>query len=204
MHADSRNRNDPIIKQILGQQWDGLADIIKEHYALRPFSSDHIVVKGEMDEIYHSHFAKILIPFGWLLGAIVPFNRNNVPTEVHYNSRPENSNIYWHRMFQFKSRKVFHFKSHMEQQGPKQVIEFVRFGVGMKLAITVEEGNLIFRSIGFVWRVFGIKIPVPLKLLFGDAYIVERAIDAKTFAMKMCIKHRLFGELFRYSGQFRL
>jgi len=202
--VEQNKNNEPIIKQILGSQWDELAPIIKDHYFLKPYSSDYICVKGQMDEIYHSRFAKLLIPFGVLFGAIVPFNRKNVPIDVHYRSSPDSSRLTWDRVFKFKGRKDFHFKSHMEQHSANQIIEFVRFGVGLKLTIAVEQGKLVFRSIGFIWRILGIKIPIPLKLLFGSAYIEERAIDDKTFSMKMSIKHPLFGELFRYSGQFSL
>ena len=90
----------------------------------------------------------------------------------------------------------------MEMQSGKEVIEYVRFGVGMKLLVTAENGVLIFKDNGYVWKLFGVNIPVPINLIFGKAYIEERPIDATNFSMKMIIKHPLFGDLFRYSGQF--
>lgn len=193
---------DPIFKQILGVSWNNLGKVIKEHYFLRPYSSDYIYVTGEMEEIYHSNIAKLLIPFGLLFGAIVPYKGKQVTIDVHYNSSPDNSNLYWDRVFKFKNRKAFHFKSYMEYQSGNEVIEYVRFGLGMKLAVSTENNAIIFHNIAYVWKIMGIKIPIPVNLFFGNAYIEERPIDDKHFSMKMIIKHPLFGVLFRYSGQF--
>jgi len=196
------NKHDPIFKQILGHKWNELGKVIQNHYFLAPYTNNYICVKGEMDEIYHSWFAKLLIPFGLIFGAIVPFNKKQVPIDVHYNSHPGDPNLYWDRVFKFKGRKAFHFKSHMEQQTGNEVIEFVRFGVGMKLAVTAEDGALVFRDKGYIWRILGINIPMPINLLFGNAYIEERPINNEHFSMKMIIKHPLFGVMFRYSGTF--
>lgn len=196
------NNNDPIFKQILGTQWDELGPVIRNHYFLKPYSEDYICVKGEMDEIYHSLVAKLLIPFGLLFGAIVPYNRKNIPIDVHYNSKPDSEKLYWDRVFKLSPTKNFHFKSHMEQQSANEVIEYVRFGVGMRLLVSAEEGALIFKDNGYVWKIFGVNIPIPMNLLFGNAYIEERPIDDENFSMKMIIKHPIFGVMFRYSGRF--
>ena len=37
---------------------------------------------------------------------------------------------------------------------------------------------------------------------YTAAMIEERPIDARSFSMRMTLKHPLFGELFRYSGRF--
>lgn len=42
------------------------------------------------------------------------------------------------------------------------MIEYVRFGIGMRLAVSAEEGALVFRDLGYVWRVAGLRIPLPL------------------------------------------
>ncbi|VAW94164.1 hypothetical protein MNBD_GAMMA22-2167 [hydrothermal vent metagenome] len=92
----------------------------------------------------------------------------------------------------------------MEQQTGNEVIEFVRFGVGMKLAVTAKDGSIIFHGKAYVWKLLGFKIPVPINLLFGNAYIEERPIDDEHFSTKMIIKHPWFGVMFRYSGEFSL
>lgn len=196
--------NEPIFKQVLANDWDKLGNIIKEHYFLKPYSDDYICVSGVMTEIYHSKLAKLFIPAGLLFGAIVPYQGKDIPIDVHYNASPKNSNLYWDRVFVFPSRKEFHFKSHMELVTDNEVIEFVRFGIGIRLKVTDEDGALVFRDTGYIWRVFGVDIPIPVNLFLGRAYVEERPIDDESFSMKMILKHPLFGEMFRYKGIFKL
>jgi len=195
---------EPIFKTVLGNQWMQLGSIVRQHYSLTPFSQDYVRVDGVMEEIHHSLIAKLLIPFGVLFGAVVPFRGANVPVSVHYSSSPDDANLYWDRVFQFRNQKNFHFKSYMHHVSSNEVIEYVRFGVGMRLRVTAEDGALVFRDEGYVWRLFGHTLPIPAGLFFGNAYVEERPIDANSFSMKMELAHPLFGTLFRYRGHFSI
>lgn len=200
----SNTMTESIIQGVLGDSWSELDNVIRRHYFLRPFSDDYICVSGEMSEIYHSPVAKLFIPFAMLLGAVVPYRAINVPTDVHYASSKENANIYWDRVFKFTKKNHYHFKSRMEHVRDNEVIEFVRFGVGMRLKVTAENGAIVFRGAGYVWRLFGVDIPVPIGLFFGNAHVEETPINENNFRMKMTIEHRLFGVMFRYEGTFNL
>ncbi len=192
-----------VFKTVLGGEWECLGDIIKRHYFLRANSSDYICVSGEMSEIYHSVIAKAFIPVALVFGAVVPYKGIDIPVDVHYKSEETTSNIYWDRVFKFESGD-FHFKSHMEPVKEKEVIEFVRFGLGIRLSVSADEGALVFKDIGYIWRIFGFDIPIPGRILMGSIYVEERPIDDTYFSMKMVLKHPLFGLLFKYSGKFRL
>lgn len=196
--------NKPTVFQtVLGNDWEKLGDIIRRHYFLTPQSDDYICVSGEMSEIHHSTIAKLLIPFGLLFGAVVPYRANNVPVDVHYSAHSTNSNIYWDRVFKFE-RGDFHFKSHMEPVAANEVIEFVRFGIGIRLRVTAEDNALVFRDMAYLWRLFGYDLPIPGKWLMGHVYVEERPLDDRYFAMKMTLTHPWFGTLFRYCGKFEL
>lgn len=196
--------SEPIFKTILGDEWMKLGAIIRKHYSLKPYSQNYVRVDGVMEEIHHSFFAKLLIPFGLLFGAIVPYRATNVPISVHYRSNPNNANLYWDRVFEFRPARNFHFKSYMQQTNDNEVIEFVRFGVGMRLRVTAEEGALVFRDIGYIWKIFDFELPIPAGLLFGKAYVEERPIDEDSFSMKLELNHPIFGILFRYQGRFSI
>jgi len=64
---------EPLFKTILGSDWQNLGSVVRRHYFLKGNSNDYICVSGLMEEIHHSLYAKLLIPFGVLFGAIVPF-----------------------------------------------------------------------------------------------------------------------------------
>ena len=198
----------PVFQQALGQGWHQLGDVIRRHYTMAPFSNAHVCVRGTMDEVHHARWARVLMPFGRLFGALVPYTGTRVPIEVHYRCRPGDALLYWDRVFSFEGRAPFHFRSHMAHApaGGGEVIEYVRFGLGMRLAVSAEEGALVFRDLGYVWRLGRLHLPLPLGLLMGTAYVEERPDpdDANRFTMKMVLRHRWFGDVFRYSGRFRL
>jgi hypothetical protein len=194
----------PVFQEVLGEDWHRLGEVVRRHYFLRAFSDDYVCVKGVMHEVWHSAAAKLLIPVARIFGAPVPYRGADVPIEVHYNARPGDGTVHWDRVFHFARRPPFHFRSHMEHVGGNRVIEFVRFGVGMRLAVTAEDGALVFRDEGYIWRLFGIDVPLPMGLVLGRAYIEERPVDAERFSMRMTLIHPLLGELFRYSGSFTL
>jgi len=45
-------------------------------------------------------------------------------------------------------------------------------------------------------------LPVPEWRLLGRTSIVEEAVDATHFVMDFRLTHPLFGQVFRYSGEF--
>ncbi len=194
----------PIFQHVLGADWDKLGTIIKRHYFLRPFSGDYICVKGTMHTVHHRVIAKLLIPFARVFGALVPFRGKDVPIEVHYSAPLDKPSLHWDRVFHFAGRAPYHFRSYMIETGPHQVIEFVRFGIGMKLRVTAEDGALVFRDEGYIWRIAGIDVPLPMGLLMGTAYVEERPVNEDQFSMCMTLTHPLFGQLFRYDGTFEL
>ncbi|WP_185983195.1 DUF4166 domain-containing protein [Aureimonas mangrovi] len=198
------NAGTPIFQTVLGKAWHDLGEVIRRHYFLRPFGEDAITVRGTMDEVEHSAIAALLIPLARVFGALVPYKGRDVPIEVHYATRPDDEALYWDRVFHFEGRPPFHFRSRMEHAGRGQVIEFVRFGVGTRLRVSAKNGVLVFHDEGYVWRLFGINVPIPLGLLLGRAYIEERPVNHDTFTMRMDLVHPLFGEIFRYSGRFKL
>ena len=192
----------PIFQSVLGAEWASLGDIVRKHYSPRPFSRDAVTVRGAMNEVWHSRMAKVLLPMARLAGALVPYRGRDVPIEVHYSARHDDSTLHWNRVFHFPGRAPFHFRSHMEVADGNEVIEFVRLGIGMRLVVTAEDGALVFRGRGYVWRVLGRDWPLPLGLVLGQAYVEERPADVDRFTMKMTLIHPLFGELFRYDGRF--
>jgi len=199
----------PVFQDVLGNaDWHRLGAVVRRHYGLRPYSDDRMTVRGRMDEVWRARCAALLMPAGGFFGALVPHTGRDVPIEVHYRCRPQDAALYWDRCFHFPGRPVFHFRSHMTvaDAARHEVIEWVRFGLGLRLRVTAEDGALVFRDLGTVWRLGRWHLPLPLHLLLGRAYVEERPVagDEGAFTMKMAIRHPLWGEVFRYSGRFRL
>jgi len=192
-----------IFETVLGDDWNNLGEAIQQHYLLSPYSNDYICASGVMSEVTHSTIAKLIIPFGRIFGAIVPYRGKNVPVDVHHESSESNSNIHWRRVFKFE-RGDFCFTTVMEPTKENEVIEFVRFGLGIRLQVSVENDALFFKDTGYVWRVLGRGFSFPGGWIMGNVFVVERPLDERWFSMSMKLTHPLLGDLFGYKGKFEV
>ncbi|MCW8888790.1 MAG: DUF4166 domain-containing protein, partial [Gammaproteobacteria bacterium] len=96
------------------------------------------------------------------------------------------------------------FSSHMEYLGDKMVVEFVRFGLGLRLKLSVVDGALCYTTAGYLWRIGPLHLRLPDWLLLGSGTIIERALDSDRIELNFTLKHPLFGLSFCYMGRFRI
>jgi len=201
----SEEKQQPVIKKALGDSWDDLAEIIKRHYDISPGTSSNMIIKGVMDEVYHSAIAKLFILPGRIFGALVPYKGKKIPTEVrNWTTSDNNVAMFWHRTLQFPNKSPVIFKSRMEHIKGDEIIEYVRYGMGIRMRMSVKDNALVFRSIGYIWKIAGIKIPVPTWAILGDAEITEKSISDDQFFIDFHITHPLFGRTFAYSGVYSI
>lgn len=193
----------PIFQSVFGEQWQTLPPVMHQHYANRPCSHDTVIVEGTMD-ISFGTLAKILNPLLRILGALVPYQGTHIPTTVTFRSEPDSNAFCFDRAFHFPEKPVYHFRSRMIPQGGNLIIEYMRFGIGWRTAYTYEQGKVFMRHKGYVWKLFGIVIPLPLALLFGKGYAEEEAISDTSFRMRMEVVHPLWGEVYAYQGTFKV
>jgi hypothetical protein len=92
----------------------------------------------------------------------------------------------------------------MEWIRDNELVEFMRFGIGWKLTCEWDGSKVIFRHKGYVWRIFGVMIPVPLTWVMGKGHAEETPLADNTFGMWTHAKHPLFGQTFGYAGQFSI
>lgn len=194
--------NEPVLKQALGQQWYSLAGIIQAHYGLTPFTDEQVRLKGIMDRVSYSAVATLLMPFAVLAGALVPYRGKNVPVDAVNHSEPGRPEYFWTRTFHFPGKKPFVFRSAMICSGDGELTEYVRFGLGIRLGVSVMNGGLVEKELGYVWKIGGWSVPLPIHLLLGKSYIEEMPISDSEYQMKWVVSHPLFGETFAYNGRF--
>ncbi|RLU02331.1 MAG: DUF4166 domain-containing protein [Ketobacter sp.] len=201
---DNLNRTaDPIFKPVFGDQWEQLPPVMKQHYAIRPYSHDKVIVDGMMDVVCYWPL-RAARPFYRLMGSIPLVTEYGVRCTVHFTSSPYNRNFGFVRHFWFVHRRFYRFRSRMLTLGGEKVIEIMRFGFCWKMLYRWEEDKvkLIHDGYGLYW--FGHLIPLPVTWLLGRGDAEEWAIDDNRFAMKVIMKHPLFGTQYSYSGTFTI
>lgn len=195
---------EPVLKQALGSEWSSLAPVIQAHYGLTPFTDEQVRLKGNMDRVFHSRVVSPLIPVAALAGAMVPYRGHNIPIEVMNYSVPGKPSYFWRRTFFFPGKKPYEFRSRMICTGSGELTEYVRFGLGLRLHVSVKNGGLVEKELGYVLRVGRWSIPMPIHVLLGKSYVEEMPISDLEYEMQWIITHPIFGETFAYSGRFSL
>lgn len=195
--------NEPTFKPIFGDAWDNLPPVIKKHYANRPYTNDKVTVEGYLDVSCAKHM-QLLAPLFWLLGTVPPINEKAVPVTVHFESKPGTKEFCFNRIFHFKDRKPYEFRSRMIQIKNNEVIEIMRFGISWRMNYLWEEGRVILRHKGYALKVFGHFIPLPITWLLGRGDAEEWAVDDDTFDMRATITHPWLGNVYEYKGRFEV
>lgn len=195
----------PVMRKALGDDWDKLADVVKQHYDITPGVPSKIIIRGVMDEVYHSTIAKLFLLPARIFGALVPYKGKNIPTEVrNWTSEEDYTAMYWHRTLDFPNKSPLVFCSRMQHVKGNEIIEYVRYGMGIRMAMSVNNSSLLFKSQGYLWKIGKLAIPIPTWALLGDAQIIEKAVEDNVFYISFNIVHPLFGRTFSYCGTFTL
>jgi hypothetical protein len=191
----------PLLQRVLGDDWDKLAPVIQRHYQLNQAGNISSAVHGTM-YVHYPAFAKPMVLIARLMGALLDIKNKDLKATVNKWIATDSQTLFWRREIQSPDGKTTIFASQMEYQCDNELIEFVRFGFGIRLKIYVENGQLIYQSNGHLWRCGLVTIPIPDVLFLGHSTIIEKPINAEHFELDFKIVHPLFGLTYQYGGLF--
>jgi predicted DCC family thiol-disulfide oxidoreductase YuxK len=195
------DRESPLFKPVFGDDWDRLPPVMHRHYANRPFHDDVVTVEGRLD-VESSFVGRLLRPaFRWAK-ALVPHEGKGVPVTVHFVTDARSNAFRLERTFHFPGRAPYVFRSAMIPMRGNELVEMMGRGSGWRSAYKWDGRKVVLSHRGYVVRMFGLYIPVPLTLLIGSGYAEEAAIDDDTFSMWTEIRHPWWGKVFSYGGTF--
>lgn len=185
-----------LMAKVLGEDWHNLPPVIQRHYALK--ESEQNCAQGDMTVQYPNY----LMPVVWLIhlfGGLVLW-RGVTETKVYKTALGDG--LRWQRYMDFKTHSDF-FASTMHYVAPNELCEMVGFGFGLFLKVTVENGDLVYRSNGHFWQFRHWRLNIPDCYLLGSATIIERAVSNEAFYLDFTMHHPRWGESYRYCGMFR-
>ena len=193
----------PIVRRALGMGWERLGEVVRRHYDVTPGTEQTVVMNGIMS-VRHSRAAYPFLLVGRLIGALIARRGENVPVCVRNWCRPGSAAMHWHRTFRFPGLAPDVFASRMEYLERDELVEYVGFGLGVRMRLTEEEGALVFTSRGYLWDIGPFRLPLPDWLFLGRARIREAPVGDERFRVDFSMRHPLLGETFGYSGEFSL
>ena len=184
--------------------WDKVPEVIRKRYACRPYSDDKIEVRGWLD-ITYSPIIRLFLPLLKLFGALMPYEGREVSSTIYFHSETDSNAFCFDRKIHYEGGKEGRFQSKMYPYKEYQVLEYIRFGVGVKLKYEYDGKDTVrLKHHGYFWKIFGLLVPMPFALLFGRAYGEEVVVSKSEFKMKAGAKHFLLGTMFEYKGQFKI
>ncbi len=200
MNMQERQHLAPI-RRALGSEWSALGSVIRRHYDLPPRTQARLQVDGVM-QVSLSTVGKLLITAGRLFDALVPYKGSKIPVTVRNWAKADSGAMFWHRTFRYPGRTPVIFHSRMEYTGDKQIVEYVKYGLGIRMRLSAEGETLRFDSRGYQWDLGPLKLHIPDWALLGRAVIKETPISEQAFRVDFEINHPLWGRTFEYSGEF--
>lgn len=183
-----------IMQQALGAQWEMLAPALRAHY----------MAAGNRDvgvlSIEYPKGMQWPLNFLRLFGTLINQTAQNTPTQV--SKRMVGEQQVWQRRVELPER-VLAFDSVWQYCGGNELIEYVKPFLGLKMAVSVREGNLYYEGRAYILKLGRLLIPIPEALVLGHTTIEEIGVDEEHFTMDFRLTHPLFGQIYRYSGRFR-
>jgi hypothetical protein len=183
-----------IMQQALGSDWNKLPIALQTHYDERANTDS-----GSMDIEY----PRYMQPYLFLmhkLGGLLDRRASKAPTIVKKSI--VDGRQFWRRTITYPDGKIITFNSAWRYVGGNQLIEYVNAVLGLKMAVHVQGEELHYEGVSFVAKLGSFHLPIPEWLVLGHTTIVERALSSSRFAMDFRVTHPLFGQVFRYAGEF--
>jgi hypothetical protein len=186
------------------EDWAKLPLAIRRRFSKRVADGSTIIYVGEILESSMSRGGWLLAQACRLIGSPLPTARDaNVPSVVTVTEDMSTGGQIWTRLY--ARRRTFPQVIHSSKRfaGPTGLEEYVGFGVGMALTIHVEEGALVFRSVGYFLQLCGRRIWLPAWMTPGTLSVTHAELADGRFLFKLEIVHPRLGLLIRQSGIFR-
>ncbi len=178
----------------LGEDWQKLPPALRTHYRCCTTRDT-----GYLDIAFPA-WIRPCLRLLYRVGALVPRSGQGVATVV--DKRVAGQRQYWQRSIRFADGETIGFNSIWEPAEGGTLIEYVNPVLGLQMRPYVVGKRLHYQGVRFVARLWRWRMPIPEWLALGHTTIVEEALDDTRFAMDFRLTHPLFGEVFRYSGQF--
>ncbi len=183
-----------LMQQVLGEQWAQLPPALQAHYT----QSTNTDV-GLLD-IEYPRFMQIYLNLVFIFGALINRRGKGIPTSVEKWMAGETQ--HWKRAIRFPDGQTVLFQSRWQAVGANRLVEYINPFIGLRMAVHVDAGKLYYRGECIVLKLGALQIPIPECLILGHTTIVESAISESRFVMDFKLTHPLFGQIYRYTGEF--
>jgi hypothetical protein len=203
--CDGAALGDLRFRSLLGEaNWHELPFPIRRRFSKRLAAGATAVYVGTILETHLSRAGWLFAQALRLIGAPLPTVRDaNVPSVVTLTEDMATGGQIWTRLY--ARRRSFPQVIHSCKRfaGRTGLEEYVGYGVGMALAVEVEDKALVFRSDGYFLEIFRRRFFLPAWATPGTLSVTHAELGEGRFLFTLEILHPRLGLLVRQSAAFR-
>jgi Domain of unknown function (DUF4166) len=185
-------------------EWAKLPAAIQRRFSKRLANGATSVYVGEVREMYVSRLGWLLTQALRLIGGPLPTTlATNVPSVVTVTEDMATGGQIWTRLYVRRNGFPQVIHSSKRFAGFTGLEEYVGFGIGMALTISVVNAALVFRSKTYFLQIGKRRIPLPFWLTPGAIVVSHEELGGGRFLFSLEVIHPKFGLLVRQSAAFR-
>jgi len=186
------------------EEWQLLPAVVQARFERELAPGETIAYVGEVAETHMTMFGWLWAQVARLAGAPLPLRtlaRTSAAVVVAQDA--SGTAQCWTRIYHEDGALPQVIRSTKRFAGPTGLEECVGAGIGMALALSVEQRALVFRSTEYFWRCGRLRFRIPDCLTPGRIAVIHREERAGRFSFTLCVTHPWFGEAIRQVAFFR-
>jgi len=174
--------------------WATLPSPVRRRFSKRLAPGETVLYRGAVTATELSLAGRILARLARLIGAPLPLDDGATgPAVVVVTEDERLGGQSWTRLYARPGRAPQAIHSAKRFRGPTGLEEYVGYGIGMALTVTVEEGALVFRSAHYFLEIGPWRWRLPKALEPGRMEIIHRHEDGATFSFRLRLAHPFLG-----------
>ncbi len=181
----------------LGERaWHRLPAAVRRRFSRPLAEGEQIIYRGEVVEMALSRCGSLLAQVARVAGAPLPFTRDALgPCVVVVTEAEALGGQIWSRSYPRPGAFPQVVHSAKRFAGPTGIEEFLGHGLVMRLAVSEEDGQLVFRSAGFAVEIAGRTWRLPHWLVPLSCTVTHRGETDERFSFTLSVEHRRLGML---------
>ena len=155
------------------EPWIKLPPAVRKRFGKRLRGGVSVAYQGKVVSMRMNLAGRILAHAARIIGAPLPYDLSSVgqPAVVTVTEDIAGSGQFWIRQYGRAAGFPQVVHSSKRFSGPTGLEEYIGYGIGMALNVSVEDDGLLFKSDHYFVKLFGLRVRIP-KILSPGALVI--------------------------------
>lgn len=192
-----RNPDERFAKLTGRDAWEGLRPAVRARFGKRLKGGVSVAYQGKVVSMQMNLAGRLLSNMMRIIGAPLPYDLSCVgqPAVVTVTEDIAGCGQFWIRQYGRKAGFPQVVHSSKRFAGPTGLEEYIGYGIGMALKVSVEGPDLLFKSDHYFVQVLGRRLRLPRVFSPGALVIGHHDMGHGQFRFSLDLRHRLFGQM---------